>query len=699
MTDPLQPVSSTVSLPRSTQAESDLSPVRDGPVAPSPWVRQALRPVGFDSVTLDAAGLLGSWQRRNADATLPHCVDQLEVGGALPNLRRPAHDGGPHVGMWFSDSDVYKTLEAMAWRLAVGPDAALAASFEAIVDVLEAAQEPDGYLNSYFQHTDPARRWQELSSSHELYCAGHLIQAAVAAQRAGLGARLMPIARRFADLIVARFGSSGEDAVCGHPEIETALVELYRATGHEPYLEMARRFIELRGHGLLGEGQFGAAYFQDHAPVLEATEFTGHAVRQLYLLAGVVDVAVETEDGELLAAAERLWRSAFGTKTYVTGGHGSRHRDEAVGDPYELPADRSYAETCAAIGSFQWNWRMLLATGAHRYAEEMERALYNAIAAATSLDGRHFFYSNTLHLRTGHDGAGEDAPSRRLPWYGCACCPPNLARLIGSLHNYLVTADEGGLQVHQYASCRVERGPHSVRIATDYPWDGAVQLNVESRDKSAWTLALRVPAWCTRFTVHIDGVAVPVEPVDGYIRLTRAWNGQTLELRLEMPPRLVAPHPRIDAVRGCVSLARGPLVYAFEQVDLPPGTVLEDVALDPAVPVRLRHDHHESAIPLLLDGCGRDQPGESTPLYHPHHLSGAAPSTPITLTAVPYFLWGNRRPGPMRVWIPTCDPTGLPPRTEEGVDIQPHLAHATDATSTSPSSGLAGAVTHSPADS
>jgi DUF1680 family protein len=449
--------------------------------------------------------------------------------------------------------------------------------------------------------------------------------------------------------------------VCGHPEIETALVELYRVTGQLAYLETARRFIDLRGTGLLGEGQFGAAYFQDHAPVRDATEFIGHAVRQLYLLAGVVDVAVETDDRALFTAAERLWRSAYDTKTYITGGHGSRHRDEAVGDPYELPPDRAYAETCAAIGSFQWNWRMLLATGEHRYAEEMERTLYNAIAAATSLDGQHFFYSNPLHLRTGHHD-GEDAPSQRLPWYTCACCPPNLARLIASLQSYLVTTDDSGLQVHQYTPCAIDADGRSVRITTGYPWDGAVTLNVQSTDATPWTLALRVPAWCTSYVLEIDGTATSVEPVDGYIRLSRTWVDQTISLRMEMRPRLVAAHPRIDATRGCVSLARGPIVYAIEQMDLPPDTTLEDVAVDLAGAVRTGPSDPASAIPVSLIALGQVRKSAQAPLYRSFGNDDPVAPESITLTAVPYFLWGNRRPGPMRVWIPVAVPLQLPLR-------------------------------------
>jgi uncharacterized protein len=623
-----------------------------GPVAPTAAARSALRPLPLPAVALTGAGMLAAWQRRSALATLPHCVDQLEASGALRNLRRRPGDETPHEGMWFSDSDVYKTLEALAWQAGTG-DPAPRPDFATLCAEVAAAQDADGYLNSYYQHDRAGQRFSELHHSHELYCAGHLIQAAVAANRAGLGDGLLRVARRFADLIVDTFGADGgNDGVCGHPEIETALVELYRETGHRPYLELAKAFVDRRGYGRLATGAFGAGYFQDHAPVREAAEFTGHAVRQVYLLAGVVDVAVETGDAQLLAAAERLWESAFGAKTYITGAHGSRHRDEAVGDDYELPPDRAYAETCAAIGSFQWNWRLLLATGAHRYADELERVLYNAIAVATAVDGTHFFYSNPLHLRTGHDGSSEDAPSQRLSWYSCACCPPNLARLVASLHSYLATTDESGIQVHLYADARIADGERRIVLATRYPWEETVTATVSGGDEP-WTLALRVPGWCEQVSVSVDGVPEAVAVADGYVRLTRQWTGQRVELRLGMPPRLVTAHPRVDAVRGCVALTRGPLVFCLEQADLPAGTVLEDVTVRVSEPVRVVEHDPAGTVPVTLVARGRATPPGTGPLYRP--LAGEPDAgTPLELTAVPYFLWGNRDPGAMRVWIPAA---------------------------------------------
>ena len=621
-----------------------------GPVQPTPTATTALRPVALDGVTFAADGFLGRWQRRNATGTLPHCVEQLEVSGALDNLRLVTGEKtGGFRNMWFADSDVHKTLEAAAWQLASDPDdERLRAFVDTTAELLAKAQGDDGYLNSYYTAVKPELRWQELHYSHELYVAGHLLQAAVAAARAGVGAELVVVARRVADLVVDHFGApDGPTPLDGHPGVETALVELYRVTGHRPYLDLARRMLDARGHGLLNGDRFGSSYLVDHVPVREAEEVAGHVVRQLYLLAGMVDVAVETGDDELLDAARRLWDDAFGSKTYLTGAQGSRHRDEAFGDPYELPADRAYGETCAAIASVQWNWRMLLATGESRYADELERALYNVVAGSTSSDGKHFFYSNPLHLRTGHDGSHEDAPSQRLPWYSCACCPPNLARLVASLHGYTATTDDTGVQVHLYSAGTVRTSAGAITTRAEYPWDGRVELDVTG--SGPFTLALRVPDWCAEVSVLVDGVPVDVRPDRGYLRLRQDWSaGATVTLDLAMPVRVVAAHPRVDAVRGCVALTRGPLVYCVEQADLPADVVLEDVRIDPTASVT-RTDLPD--VPVALTARGAVVPPDDDALYRTRAPEHAA--TAIDLTAIPYFLWGNRSPGPMRVWVPT----------------------------------------------
>ncbi|NUT53824.1 MAG: glycoside hydrolase family 127 protein, partial [Saccharothrix sp.] len=603
-----------------------------GPVHPSPAARSALRPLPLDAVAFAPDGFLGRWQRRNAVATLPHCVDRLEDSGALHNLRLATGEAtGGFRNMWFADSDVHKTLEAAAWQLTSDPgDRRLLAFVAATVALPAKAQGGDGYLNSHYTVVEPGRRWQEMHYSHELYVAGHLLQAAVAATRAGLGPDLLTIARRCADLVVDRFADAGTPPD-GHPGVETALVELYRLTGHRPYLDVAAGLVDRRGRGLLDAGRFGAAYLQDHVPPREAEEVAGHVVRQLYLLAGMVDVAVETGDDGLLDAARRLWDDAFDRKTHLTGAQGSRHRDEAFGDPYELPADRAYGETCAAIASVQWNWRMLLATGESRHADEVERALHNAVAGSTSVDGTRFLYANPLHLRTGHDGSHEDAPSQRLPWFSCACCPPNLARLVASLHGYTATTTDTGVQLHLYSAgtvrTHVEGAAVEIVTRTGYPWSGRVELAVTG--SAPFTLALRVPGWCSDASVRVDGEPVDVAPEGGYLRLRRDWSaGATVVLDLAMPVRVVTAHPRVDAVRGCVALVRGPLVYCVEQADLPDGVVLEDVRIDPSTAVE---ETVLPGVPVALTARGALVPPDDGALYRTGAPEPAA--APFRLTA------------------------------------------------------------------
>lgn len=635
-----------------------------GPAVPSATALTALRPLAHDQVRLGVTGWLGAWQHRNLDATIPHVLDRLEQGEAYSNLARLAGDSGePWSGMVFTDSDVYKALEAVAWAGPdLDPDSGTLARASRLVDLLTRVQESDGYLNSHVQGVSSVERWSDPQWGHELYCAGHLVQAAVAASRTGALPGLLEVALRFADLLVRQFGAGNPAYIEGHPELETALVELYRVTGTEAYLALAARQIEDRGHGRLGPGRFGSPYFQDHEPVRSGAPATGHAVRQLYLLAGAVDVAVETHDLALLSAVRATWADLFASKTYVTGAHGSRHRDEAIGDPYELPADRAYAETCAAIASVQLNWRLLLATGDAVHAEEMETALYNAVAVSTAIDGRAFFYSNPLQLRTGHDGGDEDAPSQRLPWYRCACCPPNLARLLASVHDYLATTTDGGIQLHHPADARITtpygEGTVTLTVSTAYPYDGRVEVGVESTASRPWELALRVPRWCAEARLTVDDEPIPVAIEDGYARVGRDWDGGShlVVLTLAMPVRLVEAHPRVDAVRGCVAVARGPLVYAVEAADLPDGVVLEDIRLR-SVRAGRTTDDPATIAPFVVDLEVDHVTSDVDPLYR----RPAAPLDARTLvvTAVPYHRWGNRGPGAMRVWLPTTTPPAV----------------------------------------
>ena len=405
---------------------------------------------------------------------------------------------------------------------------------------------------------------------HELYCAGHLIQAGIAAAADWLAAPPRGRPRAVADLLVDVFGSDADRRTDGHPEVEVALVELYRETADRRYLALADKLTSRRGFGFFAGGRFDLPYYQDAEPVRGSRSIVGHAVRALYLAAGVTDLYAETGDETLLEAMLSQWDDLVSTKAYLTGGVGSRHYGEAIGDPYELPPDRAYCETCASIASIMWNWRLLLVTGESRFADLIERTLYNGFLAGPSLDGRSFFYANPLQSRGGHT---------RHAWNPVACCPPNIMRLLASLHHYLATTSDGGVQLHQYATSTIRAvvpgaGPVELAVETGYPWSGSVTVEVVACGDAEWTLSLRVPAWARGAVV--DGQ--PVAP--GYAELTRRWRaGDRVVLELDVSPRLTAPNPRIDAVRGCVALERGPVVYCFETDDLPAGADLADIAL------------------------------------------------------------------------------------------------------------------------
>jgi DUF1680 family protein len=623
------------------------------------------------AVRLPPTGHLGAWQERNAAATLPHCLDALETSGALDNLRRllppsdPEHHDGPYRGFNFADSDVHKTLEAVAWESARTGEPRHEDATARVVDLLRRVQAPTGYLDSHVQGGAAASRepYADLRWGHELYVLGHLLQAGVARARATGTDDLLDLGMTWADDVADRL-IAGEELVCGHPEVETALVELYRETGDARYLDAARRTVDLRGHRRLGSGPFEPAYHQDAVPVRAATEVAGHAVRQLYLLAGVTDLYLETGEADLLAASERLWDDAYGRRTHVTGGMGSRHKDESFGDPFELPPDRAYAETCAGIASVQWAWRMLLATGDGRYADAVEHALHNVVAAAVSTDGTRFFYSNPLQVRDGHDGSDEYQASARRPWFACACCPPNLARLVASVHTMVATVDDGGpdggaLALHLYTDADLTL-PDGVALTvrTGYPWDGDVVV----RGDALPALALRVPgcADADRVRLDVDGAAVPVVPRRGYV--TVAAGAREVRLRLPLDVRVLRAHPRVDAVRGCVALARGPVVHCLEQADLAGLTagaaasvVLDDVEIDLAEPVTAGPPDDDLGVGAVLHATGRACPSTGEPLYAAGPAPAAKPPVVrLPLRAVPYAVWGNRVQGPMRVWIPAA---------------------------------------------
>ena len=492
-----------------------------------------------------------------------------------------------------------------------------------------------------------------------MYCAGHLIQAAVASARIGGAGQLLEVARRFADHLVQVFLRDGNPGIDGHPEIETALVELYRLTGEGGYLELAAKLVDERGKGHITSGR-GRHYLQDHLPVREADTHVGHAVRALYLEAGIVDLYLENGDESLLECSVRRWDDMVAAKTYLTGGVGSRHAQEAFGDRYELPSDRAYTETCAAIASIHWSWRLLLATGEGRYADLIERTLYNGFAASTSTDGTRFFYVNPLQRR--HDHLEGDDPGRRHEWFSCACCPPNIMRLVASLGHYLATTTDDGLAVHQFAPGTIRAslpaGEVAVATETDYPWAGTVALTVEQTPATPWTLAVRIPAWSATVAVTVGGDAVDATPDEhGYVRLHRTWHvGDTVAVELDMSPRQVFPHHRIDAVRGTAALERGPLVYCVEQVDQPDGSDVQDLAIAPDAELRVV-DVADLAgvgrtITLETDAYVVTRPDAGGLPYSTTRPEQQASVRATTATAVPYFQWDNRDGAGMRVWLP-----------------------------------------------
>ena len=598
-----------------------------------------LRPVALSSVTL-ADDFWAPRRRLLREVILPEQYRLLEETGRLGNFRRAAgRQLGPFQGYYFNDSDVYKWLEAVGWALAGGPDEALEDMARAVVDLIDVAQQPDGYLDTYFALERAGERWTNLRDLHELYCAGHLLQAAVAWRRTQDDSRLMGIAHRLADHICATFGARA--AVPGHPEVEMALVEFARTTGGIRYRAQAMQFLDARGHGHIG----GRDYHLDHRPFRELERLAGHAVRALYLCAGAADLYAETGEPALRAALERLWEHMTQYQLYIGGGLGARHDGESFGADYQLPNERAYAETCAAIASVMWNWRMLALDGDARYADLLESTLYNAVLPGISLDGRSYFYENPLAAPPEH---------RRQPWFPCACCPPNVARTLAALPGYVYNTSTEGLWVHLYATGAVETAlpngrPIALAQQSDYPWDGTI--SIEARTAGDYTLFLRVPAWCAQgAALDVNGRPWSGSAVPGtYAALRRNWQpGDVVTLRLPMPVRQVVAHPHVMENAGRVALLRGPLLYCVEGVDHP-GVDLRDLALVAGA---------EYAAGLLggvlaVRGPARVLPpgaGWAGQLYRPAGAE-AGPAQDTALTAVPYYAWANRAPGAMQVWL------------------------------------------------
>ncbi|MCU1408673.1 MAG: hypothetical protein JWM23_753 [Microbacteriaceae bacterium] len=603
-------------------------------------------------------GFWGDRQQANAVTTIEHCLTWMERLGWIANFDHTAAGQGPErAGREFADSEIYKLLEAMAWELDRRPDGALDDQYQSLSARVVAAQQPDGYLGTRFGSSGQAARYSDLEWGHELYCAGHLIQAAVARVRTAGRDALVDAAIRVADHICEEFGPNGRQAVCGHPVVEPALAELARATGESKYLEQARLFVERRGHGSLDAGEIGAAYFSDDVPVRESEVLRGHAVRALYFAAGAVDVAIESGDEQLLDAVRHQWDVTVARRTYLTGGMGSRHEGESFGDDFELPSDRAYSETCAGVGSVMLSWRLLLSEGNAKYGDLIERTLYNVIATGPNAEGDAFFYVNPLERTVlgvdvdSNEPSERAASSQRAPWFAVSCCPTNIARTIASLSGYIATVDEFGLQLHQFAPARIrttlpDGETLALTVRTGYPFDGKVEVVVDEAPRRDWTLSLRTPSWAGGdVTLVADGAVTSIR--DGYaVARGGLGAGSSVVLTLPMEPRVTMPDARIDATRGSIAIEAGPLVYCAE-------TLADDemqlervrVARD-AAPRRAEGD--TIALPVGLDKT----PDHGWPYTESVEATGAHEDTSTELRLIPYYRWAERGPSRMRVWLP-----------------------------------------------
>ncbi|MDT0232092.1 beta-L-arabinofuranosidase domain-containing protein [Curtobacterium sp. BRB10] len=643
------------------------------PVLPTADAHLTLRPLPTGDARI-AGGFWALRQERNGRDAVRSGYQQLETAGNFRNLRIAAGlEEGEAVGPIFMDSDVTKWLEAVAWEYGRAPAEDLLDLQREVTALYAQAQADDGYLDSVQQVRGEGERYTDLKWSHEMYCAGHLYQAAVAQHRATGDTGLLDVAIKNADHLVRTFGPGDDHVqdVDGHPVVEMGLVELYRETGNRDYLDLAHWFVDARGHGIIERAGGEPTYFSDRVPSRQATTVEGHAVRAVYLAAGAVDVAIETGDAELLAASETQFADMMATKAFITGGLGARWDWEAFGDPYELPTDRGYAETCAAIGGVQWAWRLLLATGKPVYADAIERLLYNAFLAGVSLAGTEYFYVNPLQQRDhAHQDENRSPAHGRRGWFDCACCPPNIMRTFASLDGYLATATDGGLQVHQYATA--DLGP--VRVETDYPHDGRVRVTVT--EDGSLALGLRIPAWSDTTTVTgPDGSANPA--ADTLHVVDREWSaGDTVELLFDTTPHRYVADARIDAARGQVAIERGPLVYAVEQADQQ-GFTVDDLTVDADAPIteERRDDLLDGVVTLRIPGHAPaehvqpawpyrrlDGPGGATTARDATSVddvagpqgatTGLQAGRDVTATAVPYYAWANRGAAPMRVWLP-----------------------------------------------
>lgn len=595
----------------------------------------------------------------NRTVSIPSAFHECEVNGRFDNFAIAGGlKKGDHRGDFsFDDTDPYKVIEGASYSLAVKYDPDLDAYLDSVITLIAAAQEPDGYLTTCVTNKCArlsgwwgTHRWEKINS-HELYNSGHLYEAAVAHYRATGKRTLLDVAIRNADLVSEVFGL-GENQIhypSGHPIIEMALAKLYNVTGDAKYLATARYFVEEAGR--LTDGRRPSPYSQDHKPILDQEEIVGHAVRAGYLFSGVADVAALTHDSLYFNAIERIWNNMASRKLYITGGIGSRAQGEGFGPEYELHNHTAYCETCASIANVYWNHRMFLATGDSKYADVLERALYNGVISGVSLSGDRFFYDNPLESMGQHE---------RQPWFGCACCPGNVTRFMASVPNYIYATNADDILVNLYiqGTAEISTENNKVHIAqtTDYPWQGDVKLTVTPEESGEWSLRLRIPGWASekpvptdlysyaggnsgRYSVKVNGKDADVMEGDGYATLRRMWSpGDEVEISFPMKPRRVKAHDNVVDDRGKLAIERGPIVYCLEGADMPDSTVFNKVIARDAEFSEVFEPGLLNGVMTLTTTAGEVQPDGSM--------------KDVVVRAIPYSTWNNRGNCQMAVWIP-----------------------------------------------
>lgn len=563
---------------------------------------------------------------KHVSATLPVCIDQIEnQTGRIRNFENAAKGEGEHSGIFFDDSDVYKALEGMAYSLINNPDPELEKNADEWIDKFAAAQQPDGYINTFYTLTGLDKRWTNMDK-HEMYCAGHMIEAGVAYYQATGKRKLLDVCIRMTDHMMSQFGPGKRHWVPGHEEIELALVKLYQTTQEQKYLDFAYWLLEERGHGhgtMGDEGKWDPVYYQDIVPVRRLTDISGHAVRCMYLYCGMADVAALKNDTGYIAAIDRLWDDVVHRNMYITGGIGSSRDNEGFTEDYDLPNLDAYCETCASVGMVLWNQRMNQLTGDSKYIDILERSLYNGALAGISLGGDRFFYVNPLESKGDH---------HRQEWYGCACCPSQLSRFLPSIGNYIYASSDDALWVNLYIgnTGQIRIGETDILLTqeTDYPWDGSVKLTISTSQPLEKEIRLRIPNWCKTYDLSINGKRINVSEKKGYA-VIKDWKSQdVIALDMDMPVEIVAADPHVKENFGKRAIQRGPLVYCMEEIDNP--EYFDQIQLSPSTTFQT------AFVSDILNGIKTIK------------TNGRAQSA----TFIPYYAWDNRKAGKMRVWIP-----------------------------------------------